>query len=135
MQKLRTKTIPCLVMLLAGATSLLICIYNKYEVVLVLKVLLASLLAGYFIGTLVKVALDKIVIIQPAEEVSVEEAALQQEEEAWTDAEGEIFEEPYEEDMVEEQPDLYEKEPIEEPPLQEDEDIKESIGEEEILEE
>ncbi len=68
MRKLKTKTIPCLVMLIGAVATLAITYYNHYSSRETLEVLLISLLACYFIGTLVKTALDRIEIPIPLEE-------------------------------------------------------------------
>lgn len=69
MRKLKTKTIPCLVMLIGAVATLAITYYNHYTSRETLEVLLISLLACYFIGTLVKTALDRIEIPIPLEEL------------------------------------------------------------------
>lgn len=60
MKKLKTKTIPCLVMLIGGCTVTVISLVSHYPSKDTLRVLLITLLACYFIGTLIKVAMDKI---------------------------------------------------------------------------
>lgn len=60
MKKLKTKTIPCMIMLLGGLVVLIACQLNHMDNEWILKVLLCTLLACYFLGTLVKIALDRI---------------------------------------------------------------------------
>lgn len=67
MEKLKTKTIPCLIMLIGGVTTLAITYFRNYSSKETLKVLLISLLACYFVGTLVKTALDRIELPIPEE--------------------------------------------------------------------
>lgn len=85
MRKLKTKTVPCMVMLLGGAVTLTLTYLNHYPSRDTLMILLISLMACYFVGTLVKTALDQIEIL---DEESVEEMSETESEE------GEMAEEP-----------------------------------------
>lgn len=67
MKKLKTRTIPCIVMLIGGLTVLVFSLIVHYPSREVLRILLITLLVCYFLGKLIKVAVDKIEITEAKE--------------------------------------------------------------------
>lgn len=76
MKKLKTKTIPCIVMLIGGLTVLVFSFIVHYPSREVLRILLITLLVCYFLGKLIKVAVDKIEIAEAKEENGSEESSI-----------------------------------------------------------
>ena len=58
---MKYRYLPATVMLSAGAITMFICLYNRYEALYTLKVLLAVLIIFLIIGSLTRKALIKIV--------------------------------------------------------------------------
>ena len=58
---MKYRYLPATIMLSAGAITMFICLYNRYEALYTLKVLLAVLIIFLIIGSLTRKALIKIV--------------------------------------------------------------------------
>lgn len=82
---MKTKQIPSIIMLLAGAVSAIAMYVKHYELKVLLSVLLAVLLVSYIAGLIIKKILDKFIV--PALEEETEEGEVIEKEAAET-AEG-----------------------------------------------
>ncbi|MBR1893037.1 MAG: hypothetical protein IJ815_05865 [Lachnospiraceae bacterium] len=66
---LKTKTIPAVIMLLAGAVTAIAAFIRHYPVLLMLELTLGALVLFLVIGEIVKIILDRIVVIRRIEVV------------------------------------------------------------------